>query len=220
MKREPTQKPCANKDCDKQFMQYKSTVKVCSMACAIQDAKTKRVTKDAKEWNTEKKTRELTLMSKDKYRVTYIQPLVNHLARIIDNEQPCICTDTTEGKMNGGHRHSVGSNVTLALNLHNIHQQSYQSNHHQSGDHLKYRAGLKRVYSSGYADYIDETLMQCPALHLTKGDLIELKPRLQKIVNHYKKLNKVYNPVQRIKLRNKLNEELGIYPKEYAVFTN
>lgn len=171
-----------------------------------------------KQAQRDKSKHKVDSMTMDKYRATYIQPLINLLARIIDKGQPCICTELFDGKMNGGHRHSTGSNRTLTYNLHNVHNQSFHSNHHQSGDHLKYRQGLKRVYSLEYADFIDDYLMQCPPLHITKDDLVELKPRLQKIVNHYKKLDKVYTATERIELRNELNLELELYPKEFAIF--
>ena len=157
-------------------------------------------------------------MSTDNYRKTYIQPLINHIARLIDHKQTCICTDLQDGKMNGGHRHSTGSNRTLTYNLHNVHNQSFHSNHHQSGDHLKYRVGLKRVYGVEYADFIDEKLMQCPTLHITKQDLVDLKPVLEAIRKRLISLGMTYTPKQRVRLRNELNKELGIYPTEYSVF--
>ena len=171
-------------------------------------------------WNQEKKVREVDLMSKDKYRATYIQPLMNHIARIIDNQQPCIATGNHEGKMAGGHRHSVGGNGNISLNLHNIHIQSFHSNDKKGGDHVRYRSGIIKIYGRSYANFIDEELMQCPQKLWDKQDLIELKPRLQKMVNYYKKINKVYNALERLKLRNRLNEEIGLYPEEYSFFKN
>jgi hypothetical protein len=158
-------------------------------------------------------------MSKDNYRKTYIQPLINHIARLIDKDQPCICTDLQDGKMSGGHRHSTGSNRTLTYNLHNIHNQSFHSNHHQSGDHLKYRIGLKRVYGNDYADYIDEKLMQCPNLHLEKDDLIAVKPVLESIKRRLLTLNMTYTQKQRKRLRDEINEEIGLYSDEFASFS-
>lgn len=158
-------------------------------------------------------------MSANKYREVKLQPHMNHIARLIDKGQACIANpERYTGKMNGGHRHSVGSNSTLALNIHNIHIQSYESNDKQGGDHVKYRAGIKLIYSAEYADFIDETLMQCPPLHLTKEDLVELRPKIIEIEKRLKKLDLVYTPKQRIRLRNQVNLEIGIYSDEFAVF--
>lgn len=173
--------------------------------------------KALKRAQTQKKAFHTDSMSKDQYRAKKIQPLINQLVRIIDKGQPCIATGNY-GKMSAGHRHSVGDSRNLSLNLHNIHIQSYQSNSMKAGDHVKYRAGLIEIYSREYANFIDETLYQCPLKLWDKSDLVELRPRLQKIVNHYKKLGKEYTPKERIELRNKLNTELGIYEEKYSVF--
>lgn len=171
-------------------------------------------------WNAEKKQRKVDLMSKDEYRATYIQPLINELARLIDYGQPCIATGNFNGKMAGGHRHSVGSNRTLALNLHNIHNQSFHSNSCQGGDHLRYRLGVIQTYGEEYADFIDHKLNQCPALHITKQDLIDAKPILNAFVRQLKKAEMKYPKKMRIRLRNEINAHLGFYPEEYAVFKN
>jgi len=218
MKREPKLKDCANELCTNEFKQYKSTVKVCSMGCAIAYAKQKNQKDAIRQAERDKAKHTIERMTTDKYRAVKIQPLMNLLARIIDNGQPCIATGNHEGKMAGGHRHSVGSARNLSLNLHNIHIQSWQSNDKQGGDHVRYRAGLIEIYGRKYANFIDEDLMQCPSKLWTKDDLVELRLRLQKIVNDYKHLNKIYTPLERIKIRNQLNVELGMYPKEFAVF--
>jgi len=216
--KEPKLKDCANESCDNQFQQFKSTVKVCSMHCAIEFAKKKSQDDQIKQAKRDKSKHKVDEMSVDKYRSTYIQPLINLLARIIDKGQPCIASKVTKGKMAGGHYHAVGHNRTLALNLHNVHIQSYHSNGPQGGQHIKYRHGLIDVYGDQYTNFVDMYIMQCPPLHLTKEDLVNVKPILQKMVNHYKKLDKEYTPLERIELRNKLNIELRIYPEEFAKY--
>ena len=218
MKREPKLKECANEECTESFTQYKSTVKVCSMSCAIAYASQKRLKDEIKQAKREKTKHHIDEMTQNKYRAVKIQPLMNELARILDKGQPCIGTGKPAKKENGGHYHSVGSNVTLSLNLHNIHLQSEHSNNNKCGDSKRYRHNLIKVYSPEYAEFIDMYLMQCPPLHLTKTDLVELRPRLKAIVKKYKELDKVYTSDERIQLRNDLNEELGIYPESFAKF--
>jgi hypothetical protein len=143
MKREPTLKPCANKDCDKQFMQYKSTVKVCSMACAIQDAKTKRVTKDAKEWRVERKKR------KDKLETVQdllkkAQKVFNTFIRLRDKDQPCISCDRKLGtKYDCGHYFSSGGHKSVTFDESNCHAQCIYCNQHLHGNLLNYQIGIK-----------------------------------------------------------------------------
>ena len=166
----------------------------------------------------EKQKHNLDDMTLIKYWSSYIQPIINNIARLIDHGQPCIGTGKPAKKKNGGHYHSVGSNLTLSLNLHNIHLQSEHSNNSKGGDSKRYRHNLIKVYSPEYAEYIDMFLMQCPTLNLTKDDLIELKPRLSAIKRRLEKLDMIYPPKVRMRLRDEINQEINIYQDEFASF--
>jgi hypothetical protein len=167
----------------------------------------KEVQKEEKQKDKEKK---IDLMSKDKYRALYVQPIINEIARLIDYGQPCIATGLFSGKMNGGHFHAVGSNRTIALNLHNIHIQSFHSNHFKSGDNTKYREGLKRVYGQEYLDLV-ESLNSIPAIHLSLSDLKEIKNHAIIIRKELRESPVVLTPWERIELRDTINFRLGIY---------
>lgn len=158
----------------------------------------------------------IDLMSADKYRSKYLQPIINEIARIIDYGQSCIATGNF-GKMNGGHYISVGANRTTALNLHNIHIQSFESNHHKSGDPVRYRLGVIERYGNDYFEYL-EFIQRHKALHLTKGDMIEILLKATVIRNDIKQDLQTKNPFERIELRNKINIELGIYEPEFCEF--
>ncbi len=175
--------------------------------------------KQIKEAERAKAKHKVTRLTANGYRSKHVQPLINELARIIDHDQPCIATGNIKGKMNGGHYHSVGSNVTLSLNLHNIHIQSEQSNNHKGGDAIRYRHGLINIYGQKYADFVDMHLCQCPNLNLTKKDLEKIKKKLTEINKELKALNKQYTPKQRIKMRNRFNKELGIYESDFSKFS-
>jgi len=169
-----------------------------------------------KQYEKDRKKHKIENMTAQGYRSEKIQKYINEIARIIDNEQPCISSGNAKGKMNGGHYHSVGSNETLALNLHNIHIQSEYSNNHKGGDHVKYLSGLIKIYGIDYGMYVQQFLNQCPPLKLSKADLVELRPKIIQIRNRLRNLNKVYTPNQRIELRNSLNKEIGIYKDKFA----
>lgn len=177
----------------------------------------KKVEKENKKAQSEKDSRtKIEIMSNDKYRANYVQPIFNEIARIIDFGESCIATGNF-GKMNGGHYVSVGSNRTTALNLHNIHIQSFESNHHKGGDPRKYRLGLIERYGNDYFEYI-ENLQGHKALHLTKGDLIELAKKAGEIRSELKRDEEQRTPKERIELRNKINIQLGIYDPEFCEF--
>mgnify|MGYP003539733037 FL=1 len=102
----------------------------------------------------QKKKMTIDIMSDDKYRSSVLQPVINEIARLIDFGQPCIATENY-GKENGGHYISVGANRTICINLHNIHIQSFESNHWKSGDTLKYQGGIRKVYGEDYLAFMD-----------------------------------------------------------------
>jgi hypothetical protein len=174
---------------------------------AIKKAKIEVKREDKKET----KERKIKLLTTDNYRKTYVQPIINEIARLIDYGQPCIATGNYEGKMAGGHYHSVGSSRTTALNLHNIHIQSFHSNGPSGGgDNIRYREGLIRVYGKEYYEMV-ENLKSIPPLHLSKEDLIEIKSKAEKVRSDLKRDLQVYSPEKRILMRDCVNNILEIY---------
>lgn len=169
-----------------------------------------------KKQNEERQKTKIELMSPDKYRAEHLQPIINEIARIIDFGQSCIATGNY-GKMNGGHYVSVGANRTTALNLHNIHIQSFESNHHKSGDPIKYRLGLIERYGNDYFEYV-QYIQQHKALHLTKGDMIAIALKAAFIRNELKRNEEQKTPYERIELRNQINLRLGIYDPKFCEF--
>lgn len=182
------------------FSTEQGMIRTMKAARARIDKEKKRIEREKRK---EKKEKKIDLMSVDKYRSTVVQPIINEIARLIDYGQPCIATNTY-GKMSGGHYHSVGSNRTISLNLHNIHMQCFHSNNWKGGDNIKYRAGLIRVYGQEYADFV-EGLISTPTKHLSKADLYEIKKVASKIRNELRQHKLYYSTEMRISLRTKFN---------------
>jgi hypothetical protein len=174
----------------------------------------KHVQKEQKKEQSAKKEetrqKKIDLMGSDRYRAKYVQPVFNEIARLIDYGQPCVVTGLYDGKMNGGHFMSVNSNRTICLNLHNIHNQAFESNHFKSGDNLKYRQGLIDTYGLEYLEKV-EALKRIQPLHLTKQDLIEFREIAMEIRNELKKNPTIRTPKERIALREEINRRIGIY---------
>jgi hypothetical protein len=178
-----------------------------------------RVQKETKEKEkVEKIKTKISLLTPDKYRTDYLQPIINEISRLIDYGQSCIATGNF-GKMNGGHYISVGANRTTALNLHNIHIQSFESNHHKSGDPIKYRLGLIERYGNKYFEFI-ETLQQHKALHLSTSDMIEIALIASTIRLELRRNLEQKTAYERIELRNQINLKLGIYEPKFCEFKN
>lgn len=174
--------------------------------------------KEEKQKKREQKEKmQLELISPDKYRAKYVQPLINKIARFIDYDNPCIATGNFDGKMAGGHYTSVGSNRTICLNLHNIFIQSFASNSWNGGDDKKYRESLINIFGQDYLDFIEGLKAHHP-IKLSKEDLVLVKEKGQKIVNDLEKTKSFLTPRERISMRNTINIELGIYDKEFCIF--
>lgn len=179
--------------------------------------KMRKKDKEDKKVEREKKAKmKIDLMSNTKYWSQVLQPKINLLARLIDHGHPCIATKNF-GKMNGGHYISVQANRSMSLNLHNIHIQSFESNHWKSGDTLKYQAGIRRVYGDQYLDFID-SMKRMPPLNITKIEMQEYAKRANYLIKIIKSNQKIRTPEERIMLRNSVNEDLGIYDQKYAHF--
>ena len=163
------------------------------------------------EWSNRKAEMTFENMSSDGYRSKIIQPIINEIARLIDYGQPCIASGRYNGKMAGGHFISVGSNRSVALNLHNIHIQTFESNSFRSGDEAKYRLGIVDRYGNGYFEFM-ESLRHLKGIDLSKQRLSELKPLISQIRNDLKRNPTKRTPQERIELRNEINERIGIYP--------
>ena len=139
-----------------------------------------------------------------------LQPLINQIARLIDLGQPCIATGSYNGKMNGGHCIAVGANSTLRFNLHNIHIQSVHSNSYKGGDNIRYKQGIELIYGKEYLDYIN-SLQSCSTVNLTILDIQTIMPIVKAIIRELKAKEGIYEPDERIALRNEFNKQIGIY---------
>ncbi|MFK5981479.1 MAG: recombination protein NinG [Flavobacteriaceae bacterium] len=179
--------------------------------------KKKAIKEQKKKDRDETAKKRLELISPDKYRAKYVQPLINKIARLIDYGNPCTPTGNFEGKMAGGHYTSVGANRTICLNLHNIFIQSFHSNSWKGGDDKKYRAALKRIFGADYLEFI-EGLNSHRSLQLRKPDLIKIKEKALVIIKVLEADKELLSAEERIEKRNNINLELGIYDVEYCKY--
>lgn len=145
-----------------------------------------------------------------------LQNEINKITRLIDAGLPCLARNYVPKQMHAGHVYARGGNNTIRYNLHNIHRQSAQSNRFQNDDGLL-REGVAKEYGQDYLNFISE-LRQTPQLTLKQIEYEQLTRKAQKIVLKLKKEGKPYSLEERIKLRNEINLELGIYELKYCVY--
>jgi hypothetical protein len=145
-----------------------------------------------------------------------LQTKINEIVRLIDKGQPCLAKGIHAKQMHAGHVFSRGSNPMLRFNLHNIHRQSAQSNHFQNEDGL-FREGIVKEYGHTYFNFISE-LRQIKDLKITNDEYIGYYKKASKIVLDLKKMDVVYAIDVRLLLRDKINQDLGIYNYGSSVF--
>jgi len=146
-----------------------------------------------------------------------LQKEVNAMARAIDYGLPCLARNYHPNQMHGGHIFSVGSAISMRFNLHNIHRQSAQSNHHGNEDGLL-RENLRKEYGEAYFEFLQGMrgvdLPSLPAsdwMRILK-DAREAKRYIQEEVKE------PLDRLARIELRNSVNQDLGIYNNQFSTF--
>ena len=199
-------KVCQNKFTPIQFAQA-----VCGYKCAIEHSRNLKQLKEQREWKQEKAILRDKLKTLSDY-AKELQKEVNTIVRLIDKGTQCISTlKPLNDKYDAGHFYSVGSNPALRFNLDNIHAQSVYANQYLSGDQINYINGLSEVYGIEYKDYVISIKSRYNLLKLTKDDYTEKITIARGLIKWLKLQNKKYSVKERIELRKKINNSLGIY---------
>lgn len=174
-----------------------------------------RMRKNEKEKKKEenRKQREARALTKDWSKELQVE--INKIVRYIDNGLPCLARNQ-RGQMHAGHVYARGGNQTIKYNLHNIHRQCAQSNHHQNDDG-KLREGVVNEYGQRYMDFISE-LRQTPTMGYNNVEYRELTDKARAIYNELSKKERIFSKSERIEMRNRINLELGIYDRIYCEF--
>lgn len=145
-----------------------------------------------------------------------LQVKINCIVRMIDVGLLCLARGYG-GQMQAGHVYARGGNSTMKFHLHNIHRQCAQSNHNQNDDGLL-REGVVNEYGQSYMEYISN-LRQMKTLDYNNKEYHEFYKKACKIANKMAKENiYYYSPEERIRKRNEINIELGIYDSKFCEF--
>jgi hypothetical protein len=160
-------------------------------------------------WTKEKLELKKKLMSLSDWK-NELQREINAIVREIDKGHGCIATGSHSGQQHAGHYISSGSNPTLRFHLENIWLQSMHSNSWKSGDTIRYQQGIIDLYGKDYLDYLN-SLQSIKPLQLKSKDIEEKIPIARGILKWLKLQNRKFTKEERLSLRIKFNNELGIY---------
>ena len=198
--------------CDDCFSKWLTGTEAGSQVVA--KAYQKSVTETKAEKRKAKTEAKRQLLSVDAYRAKVLQPVINEIARLIDEGLPCIASGVTAGKFSGGHFTAVGANRSIALNLHNIHKQAYHSNGPKGGQPIEYLQGIRERYGNDYAEWV----LSMRQIKVQKWKKFELEKAFKAAKLHRINLKAIpseerskWTPEQRIQQRNEANEAIGLY---------
>jgi len=195
------QKHCDTDDCK---------VKWAMQVVSQQKQKIAKEKKDA--WTKEKlelkeKLKTLSEWSND------LQKEVNSIVRLIDNNHNCISSHRSLGKsFDAGHLYGRQSNPHIRYHLFNIFAQSVHDNQWKSGNPLDFIEGIEIVFGTETKDYC-LSLKGLPDLKLSINEIKEKIPIARGIIKELKLQNRKFTTEERLTLRKKYNQLLGIYEK-------
>lgn len=143
--KEPKQKKCKSKGCGVLFTPTRPMQTVCSVMCAVLDARIKREQAETKK-RQEQRRKDREARDKLKTRADWLkeaQAAFNAYIRARDADQPCIsCGRHHTGQWHAGHYLSRGARPELAMHPDNCHKQCAPCNTHLSGNLVLYRVNL------------------------------------------------------------------------------
>lgn len=201
--------------CGGEFIPFMTTQVVCSPVCAADYAVKKRKEKEQKDWDKQKAEMKMNLETHSELQKR-LQVEINHIARLIDKGHPCMmCGKPMRKKINGCHYHSAGSNNSIRFNLFNIWAGCEDCNKWNSGNINGFDNQLVEIYGKKFWESIKFDLVrEWPEVKMTKDELREKIKLARKIIRELKKVDLVYTNKIRIRMREEINETLGIYVKE------
>ena len=203
------QKKC--KVCQELFTPIQFAQTACGYKCAIIHSKNLKLQKELKDWKVEKAILKDKLKTLSDY-AKELQKEVNTIVRLIDKDTQCISTlKPLNNKFDAGHFYSVGSNPSLRFHLDNIHAQSVYANQYLSGDQMNYLNGLSDVYGIDYKDYVISLKSRYKVLKLSIDEMKEKITISRGIIKWLKLQDRKFTIKERMDLRKKFNNEIGIY---------
>jgi len=201
---------CADLECENEFKKFKSTDKYCSIGCKLKNTEPK----EKKIYTIPKVSKTNKVIEKSKSLSDYkadLQTEINLIVRLIDKGHSCICNPNKRMKLiTAGHYIGVGANETLRFNLLNIFGQDFDSNGAKGGEPLEFKKGLIDLFGIEVFEQID-ALKSIKSINLTIQDIQSKISICRGIVKWLKLQDRKFSTLERLELRYKFNEQIGIY---------
>lgn len=210
-------KPKKCKQCKESFVPKYPIQPVCDYLCAIEYNRAKQEKKQLEDTKKKDKETKESLKKPAEFKKD-LETEINHIVRLIDKGHECISSGVQKYIVNAGHMYSVGAFPSLRFNLLNIYAQSVQDNKNKHGNGVIYKERIKEVFGNEVSEEIENLKILYPELKLSIPELKEKITISRAIVKSLKKIVEdeeiPFTTEMRIKLRRKLNEQLGMYCSE------
>lgn len=163
------------KQCEKEFTPFKTTQKVCSVECAIKEAKEIEEKKEKREWNVRKREGRQKLKTLGQYEIEAKKEFQKWI-RARDKNLPCISCGTLESKQwDGGHYFKSELYSGLIFHEDNCNKQCVYCNNHLHGNESNYRIGLVKKIGEERVKWLEENKDRLRTYKYSKKQLIEIK---------------------------------------------
>lgn len=188
IRKEPKPKTCAV--CRTTFTPARNllSANVCSSACAISLAISKRGKAEKVAAVKDKRETKLKLekhKSKAKWAAEAQVPF-NRYIRLRDAAEPCIsCGRHHQGQYHAGHYFSIGARPELRFEELNVHKQCAPCNTHLSGNAVLFRKSLLEKHGIEVVDWLEG---HHPTRHYSVDDLKKIKADYMAKANALKKV--------------------------------
>ena len=196
------QKHCESADCEKSAQQHLDD----KIAKALKTVKQKK----KQDWNKEKIEIKEKLKTLSEWH-NDLQKEINAIVRELDRDHPCISSQRSLGKSyDAGHLFGRQSNPQIRYHLFNIFAQSVHDNQWKSGNQLEFVDGIEKTFGTEIKEYC-LSLKGFPELKMSVDDIKEKIPIARSILKWVKLQERKFTTEDRISLRKRFNQEIGIY---------
>jgi len=201
------------KYCKSEFTPFYSTIQaVCTPLCAALLAKGQQEKKAEKLQKEQKQQTKKELRTNPEW-LKLLETEINTIVRLIDRDHPCMSSrfHIRKNQVNAGHLYSVKSNPAIRFNLFNIYAQTIEQNQHKGGAPLEFVEGLEHYFGKHHKEYVLSLKYTYTVLKLANHEIEEKITIAKGIVKWLKLQERMFTTEERINLRHRFNEELGIY---------
>lgn len=204
---------CKDKFVAKRFLQKHCEKEECvdaSVKYAMEKSKALNEKKIKDDWKKEKKEIKEKIKTLTDWN-NELQKEINLIVRLIDHGHPCMSSQRPLGKsFDAGHIYSRGGNPQIRFHLFNIFAQSVHDNQWKSGNQLEFVDGIEKTFGTELKDYC-LSLKGLPELRLSKEEISEKISTARGIVKWLRLQDREFTTQERISLRHKFQEQLGIH---------